>query len=35
MASAAGPDLGKPIDPADLAPWDISIMPDGLPIYWS
>ena len=26
---AAGPDLGKPIDARDLAPWDISIMPDG------
>ena len=25
----AGPDLGKPIDARDLAPWDISIMPDG------
>lgn len=29
MASAAGPGLGRPIDPADLAPWDTSIMPDG------
>src|SRR2546421_5526595 len=32
MASAAcadGPNLGRPIDPADIAPWDISIMPDG------
>ena len=28
-ALAAGPDLGKPIDARDLAPWDISIMPDG------
>src|SRR5215831_2207860 len=23
------PKLGKPIGPADIAPWDISIMPDG------
>jgi cytochrome c len=23
------PNLGKPIDPRDIAPWDISIMPDG------
>src|SRR5258707_3581317 len=29
-ASAAdGPRLGKPISPADIAPWDITIMPDG------
>src|SRR3954469_21860452 len=28
-ASAQGPKLGKPITEADLAPWDISIMPDG------
>ena len=28
-ACAEGPNLGKPIDPADIAPWDISIMPDG------
>lgn len=29
-AMAAGlPNLGKPIDPKDIAPWDISIMPDG------
>ena len=28
-AGADGPGLGKPIDPADIAPWDISIMPDG------
>ena len=27
--AADGPNLGKPIDPADIAPWDISIMPDG------
>ena len=26
---AAGPNLGKPISPADIAAWDISIMPDG------
>jgi S-disulfanyl-L-cysteine oxidoreductase SoxD len=35
VASAAGasaadsPRLGKPISPADIAPWDITIMPDG------
>src|SRR5436305_691693 len=30
MATAADrPNLGKPIDPAEIAPWDISIMPDG------
>src|SRR5258706_16359169 len=28
-ADAGPPRLGKPISPADLAPWDISIMPDG------
>jgi mono/diheme cytochrome c family protein len=28
-ALAEGPNLGKPIDPADIAAWDISIMPDG------
>ena len=28
-ALAAGPYLGKPIDAADLAAWDISIQPDG------
>jgi cytochrome c len=28
-AAADSPNLGKPIDPADIAPWDISIMPDG------
>lgn len=26
---AEGPNLGRPIDPADIAPWDISILPDG------
>jgi len=26
---AAGPDLGRSIDPAEIAPWDISIQPDG------
>src|SRR5258706_16165057 len=33
-AFAAGPNLGTPIEPADIAAWDISIMPDGtgLPI---
>ena len=28
-AFAQSPDLGKPISPEDLAPWDISIGPDG------
>src|SRR5580700_2924039 len=28
-APAEGPNLGKPIDPADIAAWDISIQPDG------
>ena len=28
-ASAQGPKLGKPITEAEIAPWDISIMPDG------
>ena len=28
-ALADGPNLGKPISPAELAPWDITIMPDG------
>jgi S-disulfanyl-L-cysteine oxidoreductase SoxD len=28
-ASAQTPNLGVPIDPADIAPWDISIGPDG------
>jgi cytochrome c len=28
-AFADSPNLGKPIDPPDIAPWDISIMPDG------
>jgi cytochrome c len=27
--AAEGPGLGKPITEADIAPWDISIMPDG------
>jgi len=27
--AAETPNLGKPIDPKDIAPWDISIMPDG------
>jgi cytochrome c len=26
---AQAPNLGKPIDPADIAAWDISILPDG------
>ena len=28
--SAEGPGLGQPISPADLAPWDISVGPDGV-----
>ena len=28
-ASAAGPDLGKPITSAEIAAWDISVSPDG------
>ena len=28
-ALAVGPNLGRPITPAELAPWDISIQPDG------
>ena len=28
-AFAEGPNLGTPIDPADVAAWDISVMPDG------
>ena len=28
-ADAAGPNLGKPVDAADIAAWDTSIMPDG------
>ena len=28
-ACAEGPNLGRPIDPADIAPWGISIMPNG------
>ena len=26
---AAGPDLGKPVTPAEIAAWDISVSPDG------
>jgi cytochrome c len=31
MGTASGetPNLGKPITEAEIAPWDISIMPDG------
>jgi cytochrome c len=29
MAVAQTPNLGKPIDPAEIAGWDISILPDG------
>ncbi len=28
-ALAQTPQLGQPIAPADIAPWDISIAPDG------
>jgi len=28
-AFGAGPNLGQPISDADLAPWDISVLPDG------
>src|SRR5260370_15882694 len=28
-AGAEGPNLGQPISQADLAPWDLTIMPDG------
>lgn len=28
--AADGPGLGQPITPADLAPWDISVGPDGV-----
>jgi len=28
-ALAQTPNLGKPITPAELAPWDITVMPDG------
>jgi S-disulfanyl-L-cysteine oxidoreductase SoxD len=26
---AAGPDLGQPVTPAEIAAWDISVLPDG------
>jgi mono/diheme cytochrome c family protein len=29
VALAEGPNLGKPIAPADIAAWDITILPDG------
>jgi S-disulfanyl-L-cysteine oxidoreductase SoxD len=29
VAFAEGPNLGTPIDPADIEAWDISVMPDG------
>ena len=29
VALAEGPNLGKPINAADMAAWDISIQPDG------
>jgi S-disulfanyl-L-cysteine oxidoreductase SoxD len=28
-AAADGPNLGQPISEADLAPWDLTVMPDG------
>src|SRR5712692_2499405 len=28
-AFSAGPNLGTPVEPADIAAWDISILPDG------
>lgn len=28
-AVAEGPNLGRPIDPAEIAAWDISVLPDG------
>jgi cytochrome c len=28
-ALSAGPNLGKPIEPGDLAAWDIHVLPDG------
>jgi mono/diheme cytochrome c family protein len=28
-AAAGGPNLGKPIDPADIGAWNISVQPDG------
>src|SRR6476660_7885146 len=28
-AHAAGPNLGQPVNPADIAAWDTSVMPDG------
>src|SRR6266436_5934354 len=28
-AGAEGPNLGRPISQADLAPWDLTVMPDG------
>jgi hypothetical protein len=28
-AQAVGPNLGKPVTPAEIAAWDISIQPDG------
>jgi cytochrome c len=28
-AAAEGPNLGQPISQTDLAPWDLTIMPDG------
>jgi S-disulfanyl-L-cysteine oxidoreductase SoxD len=28
-AFAEGPNLGKPVDPANIAPWDISVGPSG------
>ena len=29
VVAAETPNLGKPITPAEIAPWDITVMPDG------
>jgi len=29
VAFAQAPNLGKPISPADIAGWDINVLPDG------
>jgi S-disulfanyl-L-cysteine oxidoreductase SoxD len=29
VASAQSPNLGKPVSPADIAAWDINVLPDG------
>ena len=30
-----GPNLGKPVSPQDIAPWDITVMPDGTGLIFS